>query len=244
VSARVCSSCGRVNPADGEICANCGASLTAVAPAPAAPGAPIPPAPGLGVPAPPGAVPPTPTKRRRTWIIAGVIGLVAVIVIATIAAVAASGDGNELPDQVAGFDRLHTAQVQTLEDQMEQVKFGDLQIEMAAYGTGDDVELMLARYSNFPVPPAISALLRGAGGGIVGTGGTVDFDAETVETRDGVEYHCIPFVGRLFPDDPTDTQGQACVWAEGADYALLMDARTVEAEAAIDDASAAHDALG
>jgi hypothetical protein len=127
---------------------------------------------------------------------------------------------------------------------MGALKFGDLKIEVAAYGSGDEVELALFRYSNLPAAPQVDTMLRGAGGGIIGTGGTADLDAETVSTLDGVEYRCIPFTGRLFPDDPAESSGQVCAWAEGRDVAVLMDARTSVASEAAADAEAAHAALG
>ena len=150
---------------------------------------------------------------------------------------------DSLPDQVAGLDRLHTPNVQALEDTLDRFKFGEVRIEVAVYGTGGEEELILFRYSNFPTAPSISSLVRGAGGGIVGSGGTVDFDAQTVETRDAVEYRCIPFVGRLFPTDVSEASGQICAWAEGDEYALLMDVRAQDAGSTVSDAVAAHEAL-
>ncbi len=161
-----------------------------------------------------------------------------------IAVAAGSREHDSLPDDVAHLDRLHTSQVKVLEEQMGAIKVGDLKIEVGAYGSGDEVELVLFRYSNLPTAPQVDTMLRGAGGGIIGTGGTADFDAETVSTLNGVEYRCIPFTGRLFPDDPSETSGQVCAWAEGRDVAVLMDARTSVASEAAADAETAHAALG
>jgi hypothetical protein len=161
----------------------------------------------------------------------------------TVVALASVGSA-DLPDQVAGLDRLHTDPVQALEDQMDQVEMGDMEIDAAVYGTGDEEVLTLFRYSNLPTSPTLSLLLRNAGRGVVGSGGTVDFDAEVLVTRDGVEYNCMPFTGRLFPGDVINACGRLCAWTEGDEYLLLVDARAQGIAQAVGDAAAAHKALG
>jgi hypothetical protein len=196
-----------------------------------------------GLPAPPDAAAAAPVRTRSRWPLW--LGLGALVLVVTLVAVAAgSREHDALADEVAQLHRLHTSQVKALEEQMGAFTFGDLKIEVAAYGSGDEVELALFRYSNLPTAPQVDTMLRGAGGGIIGTGGTADFDAETVSTLDGVEYRCIPFTGRLFPDDPSETSGQVCAWAEGRDVTILMDARTSVASEAAVDAQAAHSELG
>ena len=67
---------------------------------------------------------------------------------------------------------------------------------------------------------------------------------QTSQLRDGIEYSCIPFTGRLFPDDVSDTSGQVCAWAQGEDVMLIMDAQAPDAASAVGDAATAHEALG
>jgi hypothetical protein len=174
--------------------------------------------------------------------VAGAGALVVLVVIALL--VTSGGDASGLPDQVGGLDRLHTAEVQTLENAMGQIKIGDIEIETAAYGSGEEVKLFFVRYKNLPSAGPISSLIRGAGGGIIGTGGNVDFDKETIATPDGIEVHCIPFTGRLLPTDPSESSGFACAWYEGEDAALLMDVGATDPDSAITDATTVHDALG
>ena len=65
----------------------------------------------------------------------------------------------------------------------------------------------------------------------------------TSRLRDGVEYTCLPFSGRIFPTDAADTNGQICAWSEGSDIAAVMDARTSDVDAAVTDSAAAHASL-
>jgi hypothetical protein len=176
------------------------------------------------------------------WLLAGGIGLGVLIAILIVAALS-SRSHDALPDQLGRLQRLHTAQAGALEDQMGSLKIGDLKIEVASYGSADEVELVLFRYSNLPTTPRVDAMLRGAAAGIIGVGGAADFDAETVHTVDGIDYRCIPFTGRLFPDDPAATSGEVCAWEEGSDVAVLIDARTAVADEAASDAQTAHAAL-
>jgi hypothetical protein len=166
-----------------------------------------------------------------------VLGLIGIVVFVT------GGGSDTLPDQVGELHRLHTAQVQELEDQLSAIKFGDIRIEVAAYGSGDEVELALFRYSNLPATAQIDAMLRGAAGGIIGTGGTADFAAESVHTLNGVEYRCIPFTGRLFPDDASDANGHVCAWEQDGAVVAIMDPGTAAASDAAADADATHAAL-
>jgi hypothetical protein len=211
------------------------------------PDPPVPAAPGGQLPPPPGDVAggtPEPSRiRGRTWIFAIGAGL-AVLIAVVVAVALTSGPSDELPDGFADVHRLHTAEVQQLEDQLHAIKVGDAKIEVAGYGSNDDATLILFRYSNLPARPSVAAVLRGAGGGIEGAGGTVDLDAETTQVRDGVEYRCLPFSGRLFPGDVSDAHGQICAWLEGDDVAVVMDARTSDLDQAITDSEAAHAALG
>jgi hypothetical protein len=181
--------------------------------------------------------------RGRSWLIALGAGLAVLLAIAVFVAVT-GGKGDSLPESVGELPRLHTSEVRQFEDQMGSIKIGDVHIEVAAYGSGDRPELLLIVYSNLPPGHSIDAMLRGAGGGLIGAGGSVDLNAEITQQRDGVGYSCLPFSGRLFPDDATETSGQLCAWAEGDDVAALMDTRTADADPAITDAQAAHDALG
>jgi hypothetical protein len=251
MSLRVCSSCGAVNEADAEECARCGTPLPQ-APATVATAVPPPPIPVLDPHAGPldpppsdpllGEAPPPGPSRRRWWIPAAAAVLVVLVVIALL--VTRGGDEGGLPDQVAGLGRLHTAEVQALENGMGQIKIGDIEIETAAYGSGEEVKLFVVRYRNLPSAGPISSLIRGAGGGIIGTGGSVDFTKEAIATPDGIEVHCIPFTGRLLPTDPSESTGFACAWYEGQDAALLMDVGATDPDSAIADATTVHDALG
>jgi len=190
-----------------------------------------------------GATPEPSRVRGRTWLLAVGAAAVVLIVIAIVVAVG-NGGGDRLPDRVAELPRLHTSRAEQLEDAMDTLRFGDVEIDVASYGSDEDVGVVLFRYSNLPSRPTISQLLQGAGGGFVGSGGTVDFDAEATQQRNGVTYTCLPFSGRLFPDDLSDTSGQICAWYEGDDVAVLMDARTSEMDDAVTDSEAAHVALG
>lgn len=183
------------------------------------------------------------TRRKGLWTIAGLTAAIVILVIAIVALVVVpSEDG--LPDQVAGLDRLHTDDAEAFEDTVGENRFGDVRVDGAVYGTEAVEQLILARYSNVAPAVSISSLLRGAGGGLVIGGGTVDFDAEAIQTRAGVEYHCIPFEGRLFPSDVFPARGQLCVWAEGDDEAaLLIDVVAQDAGSAVTHAAAAHEAL-
>jgi hypothetical protein len=209
---------------------------------------PIPP-PGATLPPPPDPPAPQPEtdqprSRRRGWLVGIAAGVGLLVVIGIVSAAMGGRHRDDLPSDIAELHRLHTSQVQVLEDQVSSFKLGDVDIEIAGYGSDQDVQLVLFRYSHLPSQPSISAILRGAGGGIVGTGGTVDFDAQTSQLRDGVEYACIPFTGRLFADDTADSSGQVCAWAEGRDIVVVMDARASDVSGAVDDAASAHAALG
>jgi hypothetical protein len=210
------------------------------APDPGAVGPTEPAAPWL--PSPPSADIPEPTTTRRRWPVWLGIGTLVLVVVGIVLS-AAARRSDILPDQVGQLHRLHTAQVEALEHQMSAIKVGDVKIDVASYGSDDKVDLTLFRYSNLPTTPQLDAILRGAAGGIIATGGTADFDAESVQTRNGIEYRCIPFTGRLFPDDPSDTSGQVCAWEEGGTIAVIMDARTAVAGDAAADAESAHEAL-
>jgi hypothetical protein len=158
-------------------------------------------------------------------------------VIALITIVAGVGTEDGFPDQIAGLDRLHSDSVEGLEHATSKVNVDGASVGVAVYGTG--AELMVYRFSGFHSPPTLSSVLRR--NGTVVSGGPIDLDSEVVETRDGVEYHCVAFAGRPF--HMVEVNGHSCVWAEGDEYLLLVDARAPNYRLAITDAHAAHEAL-
>jgi hypothetical protein len=175
-------------------------------------------------------------------VVAGIV--VAVVAIIAVALVSLDESSSEWPDEVAGLARVESAETRAFEEGFGEIEFGDLEIAFGFYGRADQVELMLARYANLPPGAPLEGLLQGAGGGIIGSGGSADIDAASVTERDGIAYHCMPFQGKLFVTDPSEADGQVCVWYEGADAILLMDATTDDLDTAVDHAASAHLALG
>lgn len=195
-------------------------------------------------PTPPGDAPPYPEAEpqrpiwKRWWFWLAV--LVGFGVIALITVVAGVGSEDGFPDEIAGLDRLHTDSVEGLEHATDKVNVDGGSVRVAVYGTG--AELMVYRFSDFPSPPTLSSVLRR--NGTVVSGGPIDLDSEVVQTRDGVEYHCVAFAGRPFPPiHMAEVNGHSCVWAEGDEYLLLVDARAPNYLLATTDAHAAHEAL-
>jgi hypothetical protein len=126
-------------------------------------------------------------------VVAGVV--VAVVAIIAVALVSLDGSGSEWPDEVAGLARVESAETRAFEEGFGEIEFGDLEISFGFYGRADQVELMLARYANLPPGAPLEGLLQGAGGGIIGSGGSAEIDAASVTERDGINYHCMPFQG-------------------------------------------------
>ena len=145
-----------------------------------------------------------------------------------------------MPDEVAGEPQLSTEETRAVAEMLDSISVGGIEIDMAFYGEGENPTFMLASYSNIPpgVPP--EGLLRGAGGGIIGAGGTADVEDIQTRARGAITYSCIPFSGKLFPTDSASADGLACVWAEGEDIWLLMDLTTTAIDSAVDHADSIH----
>jgi hypothetical protein len=122
-------------------------------PAPSAPTGQLPPPPGDVA----GGTPEPSRISGRTWLVAIGAGL-AVLIAVAVAVARTSGPSDELPDAFADVHRLHTPEVQQLEDQLHAIKVGDAKIEVAGYGSNDDATLILFRYSNLPARPSVAAV--------------------------------------------------------------------------------------
>lgn len=206
-------------------------------------------APAAPLPSPPPGAPPadataSDSRKLRTRVLIAVGLVVLAIAAITIIVASSEGEGGGLPTEVAGFSQVDTEETRALEETMGQMKFGDLEVTFGFYGQARVVELILVRYENMPPGTPAEGVLRGAGGGIIGSGGSADIDATTVTMVDGISYHCLPFQGRLFPNDPVESAGRVCAWLEGADVMVLMDSATDDVRLAAEHAASAHAALG
>lgn len=185
----------------------------------------LPPAPPMPAP---GSVPETPPRRRRWPWILGVVALVGSIALIGFIVVTRSGGDDGMPAEVASLPRLHTAEVQGLEQMIDSFNIDGVEIEVAAYGE-DSIMIVLYRYSPFLPSTSVDSMLRGAGGGVIGSGGSADLDDINVIERGGVEYRCIPFKGRLFPADPEEAEGFICGWPTTDALMLSIDTTTTNA---------------
>lgn len=164
-------------------------------------------------------------------------------IVVVVAIVSSVGPGDSvLPDEVLGLPRVENQDVRVLQDAMSEFRFGDLEIELTAYGAGDDVAVVLFRHSGGPMD--LEGMVKGAGGGIIGSGGQAGLDRITRHEVEGVDYRCLPFRGQLFATSETVSEGFACGWLEGEDSALvMMDTLATDAASAAGNAVAVHDAL-
>lgn len=191
---------------------------------------------------PPPSTPPD-TRATRTWSLVAIGCVVLAISVITIVVAAGDGEGEGLPREVAGYEQVDTKATQSFEQVMADMKFGDIEVTFSFYGQADEVELQLIRYGNLPSGTPVEGILRGAGGGIIGSGGSADIDATTLTKVDGITYHCLPFQGRLFPTDSVEAAGRVCAWLEGADVMLLMNSATDDIQIAAEHPASAHAAL-
>jgi hypothetical protein len=154
-------------------------------------------------------------------------------IVAAVVAVAAVGAfavlrsaGGIFPERIGDYERMHDAQARSFEDSLKGFKMGDMTIQGALYGESRSmtpalvVEVMAGDSSLVSVTP-VEDFMRGAAGGFEGSGaGTIDVDAGTSDTRDGVEYLCAPVqvsAGSRFGSDST-----ACAWKGPDDIGLVF----------------------
>lgn len=187
------------------------------------------------------AVSPSPPRHRgrRIGLVAG-----AVVILGVVIAFAVLRNGHGYPDSLLGFERMHTADAQGLEDQARKATSGDSTVHAAAYGTGDTIEVAIARYHNLPLPAEPDGVLRFEADQLASeAGGWVDMEHVVPLSSDGVEYRCAPYAGKLFPSASEYSKGQLCVWAEKADVGLVFVLATQDGATAASQTAEIHATL-
>jgi hypothetical protein len=212
------------------------------------PSPPPPPIPSGAAPVPPDAAlpaqpemvaPPAPPSHRGRWI---AVGAVVIVVVAAIAFMVFRG-GDGYPDSVAGLKRLHTSQAKAFEDLTHSLKIATVTADGAVYGVSDTAEVAVIRYHGLPSTADPDQMLQGAAGGAIGSGGSVDMSQVTHLSRNGVEYRCAPFEGKMLSPSDATSNGQVCVWVQQEDVGLVMTIATQDGTAAANQTAEIHDAL-
>ena len=166
------------------------------------------------------------------------------MVVLGVAFVLARRGGDHFPDSVVGLQRVHSADAQGLQQQVSTMSLGNVKAKAAVYGVGDTTQLSVVLYSGFPAAPDPTNMLKGASGGIIASGGSMDLTHTSSLSRGGIHYLCAPFHAKLYASSAAPSDGQACVWTGGSDVGLVMTVTTTDGNIAATQAADIHDALG
>lgn len=179
-------------------------------------------------------------RSSRPWWLIVVGGLLAGVVV--VAGIGALLDGpRSAADEAFGLPRVQSEEIDALEDALGSIQIGDLEMDIAAYGEDDEIQVMVFTYGNLPETFSVDSMVRGGAGGIIGSGGSADIEAISSHEIDGVEYVCVPFQGQLMPSSAPGDRGVACGWAAGEGSAvMLMDTTTTDAGVAATHAAELH----
>lgn len=145
----------------------------------------------------------TAPKRKRSVTVRIVAGVVAALIAAAIGG-AFSKKNFSFPEQIAGTPRMHTAEAQQFETQVDEWgKASDnLPLKGAAYGTGAQADFLVGAAPG-SVKNSVDEIEQVVHQSV--TGSALSPDSVTVSgSRDGVEYRCADANG----------EGSICVWRE------------------------------
>ena len=208
----------------------------------ASPQMPVVPATEGGLPSPPDAWAAAEVPKKKSvglWIGLGLVAIAAVAIIALFSL----GNGSttaHIPDAIAGAPRLTSPEMQQAADQIRQTTVaGGGHLEAGLYGASGIPKYVLVLYQD---PPSeitnvsltdqfdqYAGLLSGSAGTAFDTSGSVK------ETRDDVEYVCLPL-------NSSGVTGSFCLFHKEAILGGLVSVGSSDPHAAVDTAQQAYEA--
>lgn len=180
-----------------------------------------------------------PAPKNNTGLFVG-IGVLALVVIGAVLffALKKSG-GGDFPESLGGIPRSHSAQTQQIESELKKINFQGMTIDVAVYGSDIAPSHIAMIFNNVPASlkgQSLTPFLDQVASGFTGTsGGTVDTSQAVSESRDGVEYLCVPI-------SQSGQSGAFCVF-NGDKLGAVVTLSTTDPHAALNLAHEVSDAV-
>jgi len=182
---------------------------------------------GWGATVPTAMAIPPPRKSKTGSIVAILVVIVAVLAVGGYLLTKSANRTATLPENVAGFPRLHDATATQLEQQLKGQQFAGLQFQAGLYGTTGSPGLIVLVTDKGPrgdVEQDFSSFASGyAGSGA----GSIDQSKKVTASRGGIDFACAPAT-------VATTQAGICVWRDANILGAVLSFQTVDPQGTLD----------